>query len=95
MGASGWTASASTYEGRQIRSFMSLISYLGKGEQRERYHGVKIPPTNLQPGYVEQARAFANGLADRLIADVDSESPTSSGAQNGQQTDTTKASTHE
>ncbi len=82
------------YEGGQLRSFMSLISYLGNGEQRERYHGVKIPPTNLQPGYVEQARAFATELADRLIAGVDSESPTSV-AQNGQPTDTTKASTHD
>ena len=83
------------YEGRQVRSFMSLISYLGKGEQSERYHGVKIPPTNLKPDYVEQAREFATGLADRLIADVDSESPTSVGAQNGQPTGTTKVSAHE
>jgi hypothetical protein len=32
----------------------------------ERYLGVKIPPTNLQPGYQDQARAFANELADGL-----------------------------
>ena len=35
---------------------MSLISYFGKGEKRERYLGVKIPPTNLKPDYLEQAQ---------------------------------------
>ncbi len=69
------------YVGGQLRSFMSLISYLGKGEQRERYHGVKIPPTNLQPDYVEQAREFAIGLADRLVSNVESESPAVAGEQ--------------
>ncbi len=83
------------YTGGQLRSFMSLISYLGKGEQRERYHGVKIPPTNLKPDYLDQAREFAIRLADRLIADVDTESPTAVGAHNGRPTATTKVSAHE
>ncbi len=83
------------YAGGQLRSFMSLISYLGQGEQRERYHGVKIPTTNLQPDYVEQAREFATRLADRLIDDADSRSSTTVGAQNRQPTDTTKVSAHE
>jgi hypothetical protein len=54
------------YAGGQIRSLLSLLSYFGKGENRKRYLGVKIPPTNLKPDYLEQARAFANELADRL-----------------------------
>jgi hypothetical protein len=54
------------YEGGQIRSLLSLLSYLGKGEMRERYLGVKIPPTNLKPDFGDQARAFANKLADSL-----------------------------
>jgi len=54
------------FAGGQIRSFMSLISYFGAGENRERYLGVKIPPSLLQPGYLEQAQAFANQLADEL-----------------------------
>jgi flavodoxin len=54
------------YKGGQIRSLLSLISYLGKGEMRERYLGVKIPPTNLQPGFDDEARALANRLADTL-----------------------------
>jgi hypothetical protein len=43
---------------------MSLISYLGTGENRERSLGIKIPAANLQLDYRRQARAFANELAD-------------------------------
>ena len=49
-----------------MRSLLSLISYLGTGEYRERYLGVKIPPTNLQPDGDAAARAFAEKLADQL-----------------------------
>jgi len=55
-----------TFAGGQIRSFMSLISYFAKGENRERYLGMKIPPSLLKPDFEEQARTFANGLADEL-----------------------------
>jgi menaquinone-dependent protoporphyrinogen IX oxidase len=58
-----------SFAGGQVRSLLSLISYFGKGENRERYLGVKIPPTNLKPDYGDQARAFANGLADRVVGD--------------------------
>ena len=53
-----------TYEGGQIRSLLSLLSYFGKGEMRERSLGIKIPPTNLKPDFGDQATAFANTLAD-------------------------------
>jgi hypothetical protein len=56
------------YQGGQVRSLLSLVSYLGSGEYRERYFGLKIPPTNLQDYHLEQARTFAGGLADRLAA---------------------------
>jgi hypothetical protein len=56
-----------TYEGGQIRSLLSLLSYFGKGEMRERSLGIKIPPTNLKPDFGEQARAFANELADSVV----------------------------
>jgi hypothetical protein len=49
-----------------VRSLLSLLSYLGSGEYRERYLGVKIPPTNLQDYHLDQARAFAVRLADTL-----------------------------
>jgi menaquinone-dependent protoporphyrinogen IX oxidase len=57
-----------SFAGGQVRSLLALLSYFGKGENRERYLGVKIPPTNLKPNYREQARAFANELADDLAA---------------------------
>jgi menaquinone-dependent protoporphyrinogen IX oxidase len=59
-----------SFAGGQVRSLLSLCSYFGKGENRERYLGVKIPPTNLKPDYLEQARAFATGLADGLRGDA-------------------------
>jgi menaquinone-dependent protoporphyrinogen IX oxidase len=55
-----------SFAGGQVRSLLSLLSYFGKGEDRERYLGVKIPPSNLKPDYSEQARAFAAGLADGM-----------------------------
>jgi len=55
-----------TYEGGQIRSLLALLSYFGKGEMRERSLGIKIPPTNLKPDFGDQARDFANKLADTL-----------------------------
>jgi hypothetical protein len=54
------------YEGGQVKSLLSLISYLGSGEYRKRYLGVPIPPTNIQEDQLDTARNFANGLADRL-----------------------------
>jgi menaquinone-dependent protoporphyrinogen IX oxidase len=58
------------YLGGQVRSLLSLISYLATGEYRERYLGVKIPPTNIQPAHLEAARAFAHELAETLLAPV-------------------------
>jgi menaquinone-dependent protoporphyrinogen IX oxidase len=54
------------FAGGQIKSLLSLLSYLGSGENRDHYLGVKIPPTNLQPDDLEQACTFATQLADRL-----------------------------
>ncbi|HEY1568225.1 MAG TPA: hypothetical protein VGF68_14455 [Solirubrobacteraceae bacterium] len=55
-----------SFAGGQIPSLLSLISYFGKGENQERYLGVKLPPTNLKPDYVELAQGFATRLADGL-----------------------------
>jgi hypothetical protein len=55
------------YEGGQVRSLLSLCSYLASGEYRRRYLGIKIPPTNIQEYHLAEARTFANGLADRLF----------------------------
>jgi hypothetical protein len=56
-----------TYPGDTLRSMLSLTSYLGSGEYREKYLGVRIPPTNVQPEQLQQTRTFAAGLADRLF----------------------------
>ena len=49
-----------------MRALLSLISYLGSGQYRERHLGVRIPPTNLQEHQLERARRFADTLAVRL-----------------------------
>jgi hypothetical protein len=54
------------YQGGQVKSLLSLLSYLGSGEYRKRYLGVPIPPTNIQDDQLQEARTFANGLADGL-----------------------------
>jgi hypothetical protein len=54
------------YQGGQVRSLLSLLSYLGSGKYRDRYLGIKIPPTNIQDYHLQEARKFADGLANRL-----------------------------
>jgi hypothetical protein len=66
QGATCVDATHFAYLGGQVRSLLSLISYLGTGEYRDKYLGVKIPPTNLQPDGDDAARAFATSLADRI-----------------------------
>lgn len=58
-----------SFEGGQIRSLLALLSYFGKGENRDRYLGVRIPSTNLKPDYLGQAQAFAAWLANELNLD--------------------------
>jgi hypothetical protein len=68
------------YLGGQIRSLLSLISYLGSGEYRDRYLGMKIPPTNLQPEQLDLAREFAAELAGGLS---DARRPVAAGSPPG------------
>jgi hypothetical protein len=49
---------------------------MGSGEYREKFHGVKIPATNIQDYHLEAAREFASRLADNLK--VEQPSPTNS-----------------
>jgi menaquinone-dependent protoporphyrinogen IX oxidase len=56
-----------TYPGDSLRSMLSLTSYLGSGQYRDRYLGIRIPTTNVQPHQLEQTRTFAATLADRLF----------------------------
>jgi menaquinone-dependent protoporphyrinogen IX oxidase len=54
------------YPGGQIRSLLSLLSYLGSGEYRDKYLGIPIPTTNLQDYHLKDAQKFAGQLADTL-----------------------------
>jgi menaquinone-dependent protoporphyrinogen IX oxidase len=56
-----------TYPGNPLRSVLSLTSYLGSGQYRKKYLGVRIPSTNVQPEQLEQTRGFAAALADRVL----------------------------
>jgi hypothetical protein len=68
------------YQGGQVKSLLSLLSYLGSGKYRERYLGVPIPPTNIQEDQLDTARKFATGLADRLgVGTLPSGDPQTSG----------------
>ncbi|CAM3731824.1 flavodoxin family protein [Tsukamurella strandjordii] len=51
-----------TYPGNQITSTLSLTSYLGTGEQRDRYLGIPIPPTNVQQEHLDSARELAAAI---------------------------------
>ena len=57
-----------TYPGDQVRSMLSLTSYLGSGEYRDRYLGLRMPPTNVSADQLEESRRFAAKLADRVRA---------------------------
>lgn len=55
------------YPGGQLQSMLSLTSYLGSGEHRDKYLGVRIPKTNISTEQLDQTRKFATKLADRLF----------------------------
>jgi menaquinone-dependent protoporphyrinogen IX oxidase len=55
------------YPGDQVRSMLSLTSYLGSGEYRSKYLGVSIPPTNISAEQLDETRRFAADLADRVL----------------------------
>lgn len=58
-----------SFPGNQLLSMLSLTSFLGSGQYRKRYLGLRIPPTNVQPDQLQQVRAFAAELADQLFAE--------------------------
>ena len=53
-----------TFEGGQVRSLLSLISYLTTGETRDKYMGIRIPPANLRDQDLDTARSLAAQLID-------------------------------
>ncbi len=55
------------YPGGELRSLLSMTSYLASGEYRDRYLGVRIPQTNIQPEHLREAREFGSRLVDRVF----------------------------
>lgn len=56
-----------TYPGGQLPSMLSLTSYLGSGQYKDRYLGVRLPPTNISAEQIEEARRFAARVADKVF----------------------------
>lgn len=56
-----------TYPGGQLPSMLSLTSYLGTGEYKERALGIKLPPTNISDEQVEESRRFAARVANKVF----------------------------
>lgn len=56
-----------TYPGSELASMLSLTSYLGSGEYKERSLGVKLPPTNISAEQLEESRRFAARVADKVF----------------------------
>ncbi|MGB0436375.1 MAG: flavodoxin family protein [Mycobacterium sp.] len=56
-----------TYPGSELSSMLSLTSYLGSGEYKDRYLGIKLPPTNISTDQIEESRRFAARIADKVF----------------------------
>jgi len=52
-------------EGNQVQSMLAWLSYMSGFTYFDKF--LRLPPTNLQPGFESQARQFAEGLADRAF----------------------------
>jgi menaquinone-dependent protoporphyrinogen IX oxidase len=53
--------------GGQVKSMLSWLGYMKHGEAQERVFGMKMPPPNLKPDFVEQAQSFIDSVADRAL----------------------------
>lgn len=54
-------------EGNQVMSMWSWLAFMRHNEPRARSFGKKMPRPNLQADFADQARTFADGLADGLV----------------------------
>ena len=51
--------------GNQVQSMLAWLSFMSGLSVLDRL--LRLPPTNLQPGFEAQARGFAAGVADRFV----------------------------
>lgn len=56
-----------TYPGSELSSMLSLTSYLGSGQYKDRYLGIKLPPTNISTDQLEESRRFAARISDKVF----------------------------
>lgn len=54
--------------GGQVKSMLSWLGYMKHGEPQERVMGMKMPPPNLRPDFAEQAKRYADQLADKILS---------------------------
>jgi menaquinone-dependent protoporphyrinogen IX oxidase len=67
----GGTWAGSTHfvsDGNQVMSMASWLVFMGKNEPRSRYLGVPLPRPNLRADYTEQAKRYADELADKVLS---------------------------
>ena len=55
--------------GGQVRSMLSWLAYMRRGEPRERVLGVPMPPPNLKPDFEQRARDFVDQVAAQQPAE--------------------------
>lgn len=53
--------------GGQVKPMLSWLGYMKHGEPQQRVMGVRMPPPNLKPDFVEQARSFVDGVVDKAL----------------------------
>ena len=53
--------------GNQVMSMTSWLAYMFFGGPRGHFLGIPLPKPNLQPGYEEQTRGFADRLVDGVL----------------------------
>ncbi len=49
--------------GGQVRSMLSWLAYMRRGEPREQILGIPMPPPNLKPDFEQQTRDFVDRVA--------------------------------
>ena len=54
--------------GGQVKSMLAWLGYMKRGEPQKRSWGLTLPPPNLKPDFEEQARTFAHGLVNTVLA---------------------------
>ena len=67
----GGTWAGSTHfvaDGNQVMSMASWLVFMRRNEPRNHYLGVPLPRPNLKADYAEQARRYADQLADTVLS---------------------------